>query len=175
MRTLEHRRHSRRDPVSIHLSPAGRELARRVGANLGRFDRVVTSPKPRARETAEAMGRTVDATVDALGEMPDDVGISIDELLPRTFSDYVELVGRSEAMATYARGQADRWRAELERVPDGGAVLLISHGGIIEFGTAAAVPEAARTWGATLGYLEGVRLLWDGRRWTSGEVLRVPS
>jgi broad specificity phosphatase PhoE len=174
MRTLEHRRHSRRDPGTIHLSTAGHALARRVGGGLGRFDRVVTSPKPRARETAEAMGRTVDAEVDSLGEMPDDRGISVDDQTPRTFADYVSLVARSEQMGAYGREQADRWRVELERVPDGGSLLMISHGGVIEFGAASAVSEAARGWGVALGYLEGVRLLWDGRRWVSGEVLRVP-
>jgi|HubBroStandDraft_1064217.scaffolds.fasta_scaffold08175_3 broad specificity phosphatase PhoE len=173
MRTLEHRRHSQRDPAGIHLNPAGRALAQRVGAGLAPFDRVVTSPKPRARETAEAMGCIVDAEAPSLGEMPDDVGLPIDEMLPRTFADYVSFVRRSEPIAAYARAQADQWRVELERLPERGSLLMISHGGIIELGAAAALPGAAATWGATLGYLEGVRLVWDGRRWMSGEVLRV--
>ena len=174
MRTLEHRRHSRRDPGGVHLNESGRTLARRVGSHLARFDRVVTSPKPRARETAEAMGRAVDAEVVALGDMPDGVGISLDELCPRTFRDYVDLVGRSEAMAGYARDQVGCWRGELERVPEGGSLLMISHGGVIELGVAGAVPETARGWGVVLGYLEGVRLMWDGRGWTAGGVLRIP-
>jgi len=174
VRTLEHRRHSRRDPAGIHLNADGAELARRVGASLPRFDRVATSPKPRAVETARAMGLSVDSELPALAEMPDDVGIMIDELHPRSFADFVELTERSVSMATYARHQLEAWRAELERVPDGGALLLVSHGGIIEFGAAAALPRVARTWGPPLGYLEGIRLRWDGRRWLSGEVLRVP-
>jgi broad specificity phosphatase PhoE len=173
MRTLEHRRHSRREPGEHHLSAAGRELARAVGASLPRFDRVVTSPKPRAFETVEAMGLRVDAEVALLGQMPDDAGIPGDERMPRTFADTVAMVGRSEESAAYAESQSKMWRSELERVPEGGALLMISHGGIIEFGAAFAVPRFARSWGRWLGYLEGVRLTWDGSEWTSGAILRL--
>ena len=174
MRTLEHRRHSRRDPTGVHLNPAGRALARSIGAGLATFNRVVTSPKPRAIETAEAMGRTVDATLAALAEMPDDVGVPMESVRPRTFSDYAGMVRLSATAAAYASSQAELWRIELERVPDGGTLLMVSHGGMIELGAVAAVPRIAPSWGAALGYMEGVRLRWDGRRWISGDVLRVP-
>jgi broad specificity phosphatase PhoE len=134
----------------------------------------VTSPKPRAIETAEAMGRTVDTTLAALSEMPDDAGVPMDLLRPRTFFDYAETVHRSPVAATYAAGQAELWRTELERVPDGKALLMISHAGVIELGAVAALPRVAPSWGSALGYMEGVRLHWDGRGWASGEVLRVP-
>lgn len=173
MRTLVHRRHSQRDPGGIHLNSAGRALARRVAAEYGTFDRVVTSPRPRARETAEAMGQTVDAELATLAEMPDDAGISPPEPFPRTFSEYAATARRSTAAAEYAHRQANVWRDELARVPDGGGVLMISHGGAIEFGAVAALPGAAVGWGASLGYLEGVRLEWDGEKWTTGAVLRV--
>jgi broad specificity phosphatase PhoE len=173
MRTLEHRRHSRRDPGGVHLNESGVDLARRVAAGLPRFDRVVTSPKPRAVESAEAMGLHVDAELPGLAEMPDDVGVLAAAHLPTSFAAYAELIERSANARAYARAQSELWRNELARVPDGGSLLLISHGGLIEMGAAAAVPRAARTWGAPLGYLEGVRLRADGRRWTSGDVLRV--
>ncbi len=118
-----------RDPSGVHLNAAGRALARRVAAGLPRFDRVVTSPRPRAVESAEALGLSVDAELPSLAEMPDDAAIPLDGLHPRTFEDYVELVERSPAVGAYARGQSERWRVELERVPDGGLLLLISHGG----------------------------------------------
>ena len=173
MRTLEHRRHSRRDPVSIHLSDQGRALARTVGATLPHFDRVVTSPKPRAIETAEALGCRSAATLDGLGQMPDEVGVSLDVLRLRSFAEYVAVIRQSEEMAAYAAGQAELWRTELERVPEGGTLLLVSHGGVIEFGAASALPREVPSWGPPLGYLEGVRLRWDGQRWVSGEVVRV--
>jgi broad specificity phosphatase PhoE len=174
MRTLEHRRHSRRDPSGIHLNAPGRSLARSIGAGLPPFDRVVTSPRPRAIETAEAMGRTVDVTLAGLAEMPEDVGVPVALTRPRTFSEYADLVRQSTVAATYAASQADLWRVELERVPDGGTLLMVSHGGIIELGAVGAVPRTAPSWGPALGYMEGVRLHWDGRKWSSGQVLRVP-
>ena len=175
MRTLEHRRHSRRDPTGIHLNAVGRALARSVGAGIPRFDRVVTSPQPRAIETAEAMGRTVDVTLAALSEMPDDAGVPIDRFRPRTFSDYADLVRQSPVAAAYGASQAELWCTELDRVPDGGSVLLVSHGGVIELGAVAALPRVAPSWGPALGYMEGVRLRWDGQRWAAGEVVRLPA
>jgi broad specificity phosphatase PhoE len=174
MRTLEHRRHSRRDPTGVHLNAEGRNLARSIGAGLARFDRVVTSSKPRAMETAEAMGRTVDVVLTALAEMPEDAGVPVDRFRPRTFSDFADMVRQSAVAAAYASAQAELWRTELERVPDGGSLLMISHGGMIELGSVAALPRVAPSWGPALRYMEGVRLRWDGRRWSSGEVLRVP-
>jgi broad specificity phosphatase PhoE len=175
MRVVEHRRHSRRDPAGIHLNRAGLELARRIAPTLGAFDRVVTSPKPRALETAQALGFTVDAVLPELGVMPDDVGIAVDELHPRSFGDYVRLTERSEAMAEYAQQQAELMREELERLRDGSRLLMVSHGGIIEFGAAAARPSDAKSWGEPAGYLEGFRLSLSRGEWVRGEVLRAPS
>ena len=66
MRYLEVRRHSKRVRPGQHLSQWGVLLARRVGDELGPFDRVVTSPLPRCIETAVAMGFAVDETIEAL-------------------------------------------------------------------------------------------------------------
>lgn len=173
MRVIEHRRHSRRDPGSVHLSSAGVELARRLGPTLGRFDRAVSSPKPRAIETVEALGFPLDATIDELAILPDDAGLAMDAESPRTFADYVRLVGHHPEMTRYAHRQAALMRSELEQVPEGGRLLMISHAGVLEFGAAACRPSDARTWGATADVLEGVRLTLDRSRWVRGEVLRV--
>ena len=73
----------------------------------------------------------------------------------------------------YATRQLSVWGDALSTVPEGGRVLMISHAGVIEFGAAAAVPDAARGWGGPLGYLEGVRLGWKDGRWMRADVLRV--
>jgi len=174
MRVLEHRRHSYREHSSVHLSRDGVALAHRLAATIGRFDRVVASPKPRAIESAEALGFVVDDILPELGEMPDDAGVPLDELDPHTFADYVRGTRRSATTAAYARRQAELMRRELERVPEEGRLLLVSHGGVIEFGAAFARPVEARTWGPPLGHLEGVRLYLEGSAWVRGEVLRVP-
>ncbi|HEY1197187.1 MAG TPA: histidine phosphatase family protein [Thermoplasmata archaeon] len=174
MRVVEHRRHSRRDPADMHLSRDGVELARRVAPTLGRFDRVVASPKPRAVETAQALGLPLDAVLPDLGVMPDDVGLAVDPRTPRSFADYVRVTERSEAMAEYALRQSTLMREELERLPEGGRLLMVSHGGVIEFGAAASRPQDAVSWGPPAGYLEGVRLFLDQGEWVRGEILRVP-
>ena len=174
MRVIEHRRHSIRDPAGIHLNARGVELARRVAPSLGRFDRVVTSPKPRAVETAQALGFNVDATLPELAEMPDDAGLSDDEFGSHTFADYVRAIDRSEAVSEYARHQAELMRTHLALLADpNGRLLMVSHGGVIELGAAAARPDDARGWGEGLGHLEGVRLYLDRGKWVRAEVLRV--
>jgi broad specificity phosphatase PhoE len=173
MRTIEHRRHAPREMRGDRLSPAGREMARRLGGSLRTYDRVVTSPKARAVETAELLGYRVSATLPGLGDVPDDAGVPLAEHRPRTFADFAALFEQSSAMQTFAREQARLWQHELEKVPENGFLLMISHSGIIESGAVAALPDAARAWGEPLSYLEGVSLVWDGKKWVSGEVLRV--
>jgi len=173
MRLLEHRRHSQRDPTSPHLSAAGLALAQRVASTLGPFDRVVTSPKPRAVETAVAMGCTVAAEIEELGTMPAELQTLVEALHPRTFAEYAALVERNPAMARYARSQEGLWRGELEGLPDGGRLLIVSHGGVIESGAVIAAPLSAEGWGPVLGYLEGIRLYRDRGRWVRAEVVRV--
>jgi phosphohistidine phosphatase SixA len=56
MRTLEVRRHARRDPAADRLSEAGRAQARDVGRDLGTtYDVVFVSPATRAAETVAWM------------------------------------------------------------------------------------------------------------------------
>jgi len=175
MRTLEHRRHSRRDPGGIHLNAEGVALARKVAATTPKFDRVATSPRPRAVETAELLAGRVDAVVPGLAEVGDELAHLAETDPPGSFARCGALIRQSTAAAEFGRAQLELWRAELERVPDGGRLLLVSHGGVIELGAVTALPESSLAWGGALGYLEGVRLDWDGRRWTSGAVLRVPA
>ena len=64
MSYLEVRRHSKRSRPEQHLNQWGVALARRVGGQIGPFDRVVTSPLPRCVETAVAIA----AVTVAVGE-----------------------------------------------------------------------------------------------------------
>jgi broad specificity phosphatase PhoE len=174
MRTLQHRRHSRRDPTGAHLNEAGLALARRVAPGLPRFARAVTSPRPRAVETAEALGYRVDATIPELAELPDDAGVeSVEEFRRMDVPRYVRLLGESPSFRRYAGDQAELWRRELARVADGEALLMVSHGTIIEAGMLAALPALRDGGGGPLDYLEGVELRLEGGRWVGGSVLRV--
>ena len=135
---------------------------------------MVTSPIPRAVETAEALGLTIDGVLPELALVPDSVQRVLDAFPPRSFADYVQLTRRRREMAEYARQQAELMRDQLVRVPDGGRLLLISHGAVIELGAAAARPNDALGFGEPAGYVEGVRLTMDGDTWVRGEVLRLP-
>ena len=174
MWTLVHLRHSEREAGGVHVTSRGLRLAAELGGQLGRFDRVVTSPKPRAVETAEGMGLTVDATLPELGTLPGPVGRCLEREDPRSFGDYLGLIARVEEARAHALHLARLWVDELYRLPDGSRLLLVSHGGVIELGTAGALGRRVAGWGPTLGLLEGVELQREGSRWGAGRVLRHP-
>jgi broad specificity phosphatase PhoE len=172
MPTLEIRRHTERTQPGKHLSQAGVDRARRVGATLGKFDRVVTSDAPRAIETAIAMGCAVDEQNDRLNLMADDVNAEIK--WDAGFAGWARVVKQGGAAARFAQEQADVWRSIAASLPDDGRALIITHGGFIEAGTAACLPyEVVTRLGSFCDYCEGVRLTFEGEQVTNIEVLRV--
>ncbi|MFZ0700132.1 MAG: histidine phosphatase family protein [Thermoplasmata archaeon] len=174
MRILEHRRHGQRLPGGTHLSAEGVRRARIVGNSIGPFYRVVTSPRPRAIETAVAMGFAVEYEIPELARFPEDLepaaGATDGERIP--FGAWAREIKHNPRLREYAETQEFLWRSALEGVPDGGKVLMISHGGIIEVGALGADFEEARGLGDGLQYLEGVRLEWTGTKWGRIELVR---
>ena len=170
MRTLYVRRHTMRRKPGQHLSQDGIDLARLVGAESGPFSLVVASPVPRAVETTIAMGFEVDETDESLGRIPSGTASG----WPCPFSRISEVVRAGGRAAKFATEIADLWRSIVERVPESAQALIVTHGGIVELGAVAAVPDYPHAaWGDAIGYCEGVRLTFDGRS-TGCEVLRVP-
>lgn len=137
MRVLEVRRHSLVQDHQ-HLSQAGVDLARRVGAGLGPFGRVVTSHITRTLETAIAMGFAVDEQLEVLGLIDADVWAEVGHHerwgWVEPFAAVAQLVRQGGATARLGRAQAAAWRAAVECVPGGGRALIISHGRVIEAG-----------------------------------------
>jgi len=155
-----------------HLSQAGVRLARRVGSDLGPFDRVITSALPRAFETAIAMGFVVDEQFDQLSEMGDDASSEIH--WAAGFAEFARVIKQGGATARFARTQAELWLSIARALPEGGRALVITHGGIVEAGAVACLLQADHnTWGAACGYCEGVRLSFNGETFTEVEILRV--
>jgi len=155
-----------------HLSQAGVTLARVVGAGMGPFDQVVTSTLPRAFETAIAMGFAVDERLAALASMPD--GADEDTEWSAGFPAQSRAFARGGETARSARSLARTFAAIVDAVPEGSAALAISHGGIIEAGAIGCLPDADHAaWGRALDYCEGVRLRYEGGRWTGIELLRL--
>jgi phosphohistidine phosphatase SixA len=113
MKTLELRRHARRDPTADRLSPAGRSEAEDAGRASARvFDVVFVSPAQRAAETAAWFLRGAGAQL----------------------SDHAVIPGLAghDASGGSPDGMAAGIRALLDRVGAGGCALVISHSPFVE-------------------------------------------
>lgn len=171
---IDHRRHTIRSKPGEHLSQPGIDLARRVGAGefgaVPRYDLVVTSPSPRAFETAIAMGFAVDEQLEFLwmGEIADELPWPLD------VGRYAEVVGTRPRVARVAETLAREFQTLAMRLPDDGAALVVSHGGVVELSAVALLPNSDhQSWGAPIGYAEGIRLFFEEGRCIGGEPLRV--
>ena len=172
MRTLEIRRHSIRFQPGDHLNQTGVTLARSVGQNMGPFDLVVTSTLPRAFETAIAMGFAVDEQIDLMSTYGNDV--AREAPWPLSLAGYAEAVQGGGAATIYANRLVELYGRLIHYLADGRAALVINHGGVLELGAVAALPEADHlTWGSHFDYCEGIRLFWEDGNFVDGQVLRV--
>jgi broad specificity phosphatase PhoE len=161
-----------------HLSQAGVTLARQVGETMGEFERVVTSTMPRAFETAIAMGYAVDEQYEALGMVDDgvqeEVGWDNSADWDVSFGKWSTAFKLNGATTQYCYSLARLWYDLIANVPEGGSVLVISHGGIIEAGTIGLFPKAEHAaWGRFCDYCEGVRISFEGQKPLTVEILRV--
>jgi len=176
MFTIEHRRHTMRTKPGAHLSQAGVDLARRVGEEMGSFDRVVTSSAARAIETAIAMGYAVDEQKHELDPVwPEDVAAEVDP--EAQWAEFADSARRHPGGAYVALGRrlAEVQLAIGKSLPESGRALVVSHGALIECITIGCIPDLDyETWGQACAYTEGVRLRWDAGRWLDAELLRVP-
>lgn len=178
MRWFEVRRHARRERPGQHLIQRGVEMARTLGAELGPFDLVVSSPLARCVETAVAMGFAVDqdrpelAGVDVRGETVP----GIDEMVwDEGYAGFARLFKQGGPFADFAREQAAIWLEIARGLPDGGRALIVGHGGFIEGGAIAGFPDADHArWGRTARHCEGVLVGVEDDRFVSVDVVRVP-
>ena len=172
MRTLEIRRHSIRFQPGDHLNQTGVTLARLVGQNMGTFDLVVTSTLPRAFETAIAMGFAVDEQIELMSTYGSDVGREAP--WPLSLAGYAESVRGAGAAAAYASRLVELYVRLIHYLADGRSALVINHGGVLELGAVAALPDADHfAWGSHFDYCEGIRLFWEGGKFVNAEILRV--
>jgi broad specificity phosphatase PhoE len=180
MRALEVRRHSLTKKGSDRgsgssLSAEGVQLARRIGEGIGPFDVVIATPVPRTNETAIALGFAVDAAVDV--DLDDafweEVGRHDHWSWESPFSTYRDAVANGGAVERVGRSQRQVWVNALERVPEGGAALAVSHGHAIETGLVTCFEEIDVPSGeGPFAHLEGFRCRFDGT-FRYLEILRV--
>jgi broad specificity phosphatase PhoE len=172
MRFLEVRRHTMRVKPGQHLSQEGVDLARRIGGQIGPFEFVITSSLHRAYETAIAMGFAVNDQLDELSQLGH--GVEVEVAWDAGFAAFARAYKQGGMTCNYANEQAALWRMIVQPIRDGRAGLLITHGGIVEAGAIACLPNADHTaWGPAISYCEGVRLHFDGSKFVNIDILRV--
>jgi broad specificity phosphatase PhoE len=183
MRTIEIRRHAYTKKgegrgKGSHLSTEGVALARKIGAETGPFDLVLTSPAPRALETAIAMGFAVNDQLEALGDLSpavwEEIGHHERWTWEEPFVTFARFVRQGGPTTRMGERQREAWVRALESVPTGGRVLIISHGRIIESGLVTCIPNGDfAAWGASFQHGEGVRMTFAESRFQGVELLRV--
>jgi broad specificity phosphatase PhoE len=172
MRYIEVRRHTMRVKPGQHLSQSGVDLARRIGAAIGPFNRVVTSTIPRAYETAVAIGFAVDQQLPELSSLAD--GVEDEVNWNAGFAAFALAAQKNGAVKRYIQVQAALLNRIAHALPDGGAALVISHGGIVEAQVVGCLPNVDfASWGGGCDYCEGAYLHFNGEQFIGGEVLRI--
>jgi broad specificity phosphatase PhoE len=147
-------------------------LARLVGQNLGPFDRVITSTLPRAFETAIAMGFAVDEQ----NELMSTYGMDVEREAPWPLScaGYAEVIRKGGAAARHASQLVAVYTKLANYLVDGRSALVVNHGGIVELGAVACLPDADHfAWGSHFECCEGVRLFHEDGKFVNAEILRV--
>jgi len=171
LRTIEIRRHAERHKPGDNLNARGVARARNASARGRSFARVVTSPIPRAVQTAVAMGHSVDADNWFLASMGDRVSQSL--IFDDDFAMMQGAIRTDRAAALYAELQALEMRHYLSHVEPGESVLVVSHGGIAEAGIIGLLDGVdLAAFGPSLDYCEGSRLELAGDRCRRVQLLR---
>jgi broad specificity phosphatase PhoE len=139
MRSLELRRHSKRDPDADELTEEGRALALRVGKDLpGGYDALFTSPATRAAQTAawflRGLGQQLPAihgVVEGLASPVEDRWRSSAKAAGTGRVNAVEKVD-SDLVEQESARLADAIRGLLAEVPEGGRGLAVGHSPLLE-------------------------------------------
>jgi phosphohistidine phosphatase SixA len=150
VRQIELRRHARRDPDADRLSPEGRAQAEDAGrASDATYVAVFVSPAARAAETAAWFLRGAGQQLPEHAVIPG--------------------LGGRDATGGSPEGMAAGIRVLLDRVPEGGRALAISHTPLVE--AAALGLTGAEV--APMGECEGILITMDGGGVVSVTELRI--
>lgn len=177
MPLLEIRRHAERTDRANEqsaLSAAGRAMAESLAKRAPKFALVLSSPLPRAKETAQTIAGRLDAVEP--GFLPEMGGVIGDRIFGemRTLADWAEVLREREDARKFATEQLAAWARVAMRVGEKDRVLAVSHGGIIEL-PALTLAQRLRTplEGASFGYCDGVVITYAKGAPTKIEPLRV--
>lgn len=176
MPVLDIRRHAQRQSLDDQLSAlsaAGRQMCERLAKTSPRYALVVSSPLPRAKETAERIAGRLDTVEPAL--LPD-LGSHAAQLFGelRTLADWDRLLRDREEAREFAEAQLPAWTRIASRVGERDHALAVSHGGIIELPAVVLMRRLGVPLdGASFGYGEGLRITYAKGAPTKLEILRA--
>jgi len=176
MPILDIRRHAQRQSIDDQqsaLSTAGREMCEKLAKDAPRYTLVVSSPLPRAKETAQRIAGRLDAVEPAL--LPD-LGSYASSLFGemKTLADWARLLREHPDAKKFSDEQIPAWARIAARVGEKERVLAVSHGGIIDLPAVLLMEELrVKIEGASFGYGEGLRVTYAQGQPTAVEVLRA--
>lgn len=149
-------------------------MAASLAKRTSKFALVLSSPLPRAKETAQTIAGRLDAVEP--GFLPEMGGVIGDRIFGemRTLADWAEVLREREDARKFATEQLAAWARVAMRVGEKDRVLAISHGGIIEL-PAITLTQRLRIplEGASFGYCEGVVVTYAKGVPTKIEVVRI--
>jgi broad specificity phosphatase PhoE len=139
MRSLELRRHSKRDPDADELTEEGRALALRVGKDLpGGYDALFTSPATRAAQTAAWFLRGLGQQLPAIHGVSEGLASPVEDRWRSSSKtagtgriDVIEKVD-AELVEKESARLAETTRGLLAEVPEGGRGLAVGHSPLME-------------------------------------------
>jgi broad specificity phosphatase PhoE len=176
MPILDIRRHAQRQSIDDQqsaLSTAGRAMCEKLAKDAPRYTLVVSSPLPRAKETAQRIAGRLDAVEPAL--LPD-LGSYASSIFGemKTLADWARLLREHPHAKKFSDEQIPAWARIAARVGEKERVLAVSHGGIIDL-PAVLLMEKLRVKiaGASFGYGEGLRVTYAKGQPTAVLVLRA--
>jgi broad specificity phosphatase PhoE len=176
MPILDIRRHAQRQNINDQqsaLSTAGQEMCERLAKEAPKYALVVSSPLPRAKETAQRIAGRLDS-VEA-GLLPD-LGGQAAQLFGemRTLADWSRLLARDPQARKFTEEQLPVWARLASRVGEKDRVLAVSHGGIVDLPALVVMQEFRVSIDApSFNYCEGVRITYAKGKPTAIEVLRA--
>jgi len=176
MPILDIRRHAERqnkDDQSSSLSTAGIAMCEKLAKSAPKYALVVSSPLPRAKETAQRIAGRLDSAEAAL--LPD-LGSHASRLFGEmaTLSDWARLLHDHPDSRKFADEQLPAWARIVGRVGEKDRVLAVSHGGIIDL-PAVLLMESLKmpVVGASFGYGDGISVTYSKGKPTAIEILRA--
>jgi broad specificity phosphatase PhoE len=175
--SIEIRRHAERTDRGNEqsaLSERGRAMAESLAKRVGPYALVLSSPLPRAKETAQTIAGRLDAVEP--GFLPEMGGVIGDRIFGemRTLADWAEVLREREDARKFATEQLATWARVAMRVGEKDRVLAVSHGGIIELPAVTLAQRLGTSLeGASFGHCEGVVVTYAKGAPTKIEVVRV--